>query len=169
MFTRLFYRSLASRFYGDFKNFDYTNLAGMTVKPSNTNADLSAFSSISTALKNFNTANKTAITGSKVAFGDGNTPVTPDDFNLAGNSFTTYSASYGCSFSEDNTEVTWIYTLNNTGTTEFTVREVGVFTYAYKDTIVALVYREVLDTPVTIPPNGVGQVTVTFKVNVPES
>lgn len=170
MFTRLFFRSLVARFYGTISNFVYTNCLG--AMGGTTGLSLSAFSSNFTdALGRFSTDYKNNINGNCIAFGNGNAVATIDDYNLSGETFRTYTATYVKSYNEDQTQMTWTYTITNSGTESFTIKEAGIFTYCYSSqaSYTALMYREVLEEPITIEPGGVGQITLTFKVNIPEA
>lgn len=111
-----------------------------------------------------------ALGAAGVFFGDGDVAPTVDDYTLSGNPFTTFDATYTKSAASDNTGqyITVVYTITNTGSAEFTIREVGLFGDTNNTSTVAfLVERTVLDTPVTIPAGGVGQVTYTIRFNYP--
>lgn len=99
-------------------------------------------------------------------FGDGDAPESFDDFKMAGNHFTTftYTCSKTVTVEEDCITSTHLFTLTNTGTEAFTIREVGQFNYpgSAKDKS-CLLERTVLKSPVTIPAGGIGQVTYTMK------
>lgn len=103
-----------------------------------------------------------------VYFGDGDAAPTEDDIALAGNYFTTFScATSSLKVGDDNgftVQVT--YTLTNTGSSSFTIREIGLVIPMRKSSsgsMYTFVDRTVLDTPVTIEPGGVGQVTYTIR------
>ena len=106
-----------------------------------------------------------------VRFGTGNTPATLDDYKLSGDIITTLSGNCAISKGEDaeGAYITALYTLTNTGDSDVTVAEVGTFVHINKTNSSTHAYpmidRTVLDTPVTIPAGGVGQVeyTITFK------
>lgn len=161
MFTKNAYTSMARILANDVTGFTYKTMVGGTVSYSNFFAWMTNFSS---ALKTVSTiGNNNSTTASITIFGDGNTPPTVDDYQLSGSHFTTCSANVSISFDSDSNSFAALYTLTNTGTEEFVVREVGVFYYS------GMVVREVLDSPVTIPAGGVGQVTLTIKVNIPSA
>lgn len=167
MFTRLYFQSLCAHHCEKSpSNFTVKNFKGADQLISTIDVHTSA-SSIRAALKTFNTAQKGSSLSDEhcVAFGDGSTPVSADDFQLSGNNFTTYSGAYACVANADCTEATWTYTLTNTGSSEFTVREIGLYTSSSTSVLYScLIMREVLDSPVTIPAGGVGQVTLTIKL-----
>lgn len=105
-------------------------------------------------------------------FGDGDTPVTGSDYWLSGNQFTKFTSTVvtSTSFDDMGYTITSVYTLTNTGTTEFTVREVGLlanYNISSSGAAYFLCERTVLDTPVTIPVGGVGQVTYTVRCDYP--
>lgn len=110
-----------------------------------------------------------------VIFGTGTTPATVDDYNLSGDFISTLTASVAISTTGDNNSgavITAVYTLTNTGTSDVTIGEMGLISnsnstgYANSDSKV-LYEHTVLDTPVTIPAGGIGQVTYTIKFNYP--
>lgn len=166
MFTNLFYRALALSFSQSYASVNFTlkNHAGNDT----TTTSCQYYSSpekIVEALMTFNKSAKGGVSANNViTFGDGDAPVTADDYQLSGNYFTNYSGAYGFNRA-DNGECTWTYTLTNNGDSAFTIREVGLYVSAASNTRTALIMRELLAEPVTIAPGGVGQVTLKFKVN----
>lgn len=114
--------------------------------------------------------------GGGIIFGDGNTPPTYNDYTLSGNLITTIATSTTVNKNIDDTGVTItsICTLTNNGSESITVAEVGLIGQLYTSTgaasqksYKALFERTVLETPVTIPAGGVGQVTYTVRFNHP--
>ena len=115
---------------------------------------------------------------SGIQFGTGTTPPTFDDYKLSGSIIAglTGTLTKDCVNDEDgNFVITISATLTNTNSTDVTIGEIGYsrsFTgrgttgnsnaYAY-----ILIDRTVLDTPVTIPAGGIGQVTYTIRMNYP--
>ena len=116
---------------------------------------------------------KTYITSSGVVLGTGNTPATLDDYKLAGEIITTftYTASATSQETDKGYECTATYSITNNGTASFTISEIALMgTYYTNDSTgngSFLVDRTVLDTPVTIPAGGIGQVTYTIRMNYP--
>ena len=117
-------------------------------------------------------------TGSEsgVILGNGNTPPTLQDYKLSGNLITSYeySSSVSSLQVEEGIEITATYTITNTGSENMTISEIGMIapvcsgsTTAADGSYVNLVERTVLETPVTIPAGGVGQVTYTIRMNYP--
>ena len=110
---------------------------------------------------------------SGVILGDGDTPPTPDDYRLAGEIITdfTYSGSLTHVVSDTAITAKAIYTITNTSDTEITIKEVGLMGANFASQLTGaqrfLLERTVLDTPVTIPAGGVGQVEYTVTFNYP--
>ena len=132
-------------------------------------SSLSPVYNLAEALKSIDTD----YTGKGVRFGTGNTPATLDDYKLSGDIITTLSGN--CAISNgvdaDGAYVTALYTLTNTGNSDVTVAEVGTFVYINRTSTSTKAYpmidRTVLDTPVTIPAGGIGQVVYTITFNYP--
>lgn len=112
-----------------------------------------------------NNSTKDSISFAGVVFGNGDAQPTIDDYQLSGEHFKNFSSSYAHSYDANTNEGTITYTLVNNNDSDFTIREVGVFATSS----VVLMIREVLDSPVTIPAGGIGQVTLTIKVAIPEA
>lgn len=109
-----------------------------------------------------------------VMFGTGTTPPTKDDYKLSGALLTNFSYSAGVSYEYDDTGTTIraIYTITNIGSDDMTIGEIGLMCNMYDssnqtDIRKGFIERTVLDTPVTIPADGVGQVTYTIRINYP--
>lgn len=112
-------------------------------------------------------------------FGTGTTPPTVDDYCVSGSEITnltfTKTVTYGAG------TVTCTYVITNGNSDPVTIGEVALFTpgsftlyYNYssgsnKTTFykTVMLERTVLDTPVTIPAGGIGQVTYTIRMNYP--
>lgn len=110
---------------------------------------------------------------SYVRIGTGTTPPTPDDYNLSGTQITKISSTYtdqGTTVENGVATKTVIYTVTNTDTTDITIGEIALFSgmkYSSSSTAAFMFDRTVLDTPVTIPAGGIGQVTYTIRFNYP--
>lgn len=107
-----------------------------------------------------------------VILGDGDTPPTSDDYKLAGNIISGYTYSSTLKRVVSDTAVTAkaVYTITNTGSAEITIKEIGLIGFTTSGGAAAsavLFDRTVLDTPVTIPAGGVGQVEYTITFNLP--
>lgn len=111
--------------------------------------------------------------GGGVVFGDGTTPPTLDDYCLSGNLITAVTPSVSVTKTDDDDGVTLVgvYTLVNTGDTDVTVGEVALMCNLCNSNTTAeikgFIERTVLDSPVTIPAGGVGQITYTIKLVYP--
>lgn len=113
--------------------------------------------------------------GEGVSFGDGDTPVTFSDINLSGNRIAGLSVVTKWAYSmagENGSTITATYTITNNNSEAVTIREVALFSrvpYASSSNTAyfIMVDRTVLDSPVTIEPNGMGQVNYTINLNYP--
>lgn len=145
---------------------------------------LKTFSAVTTGKLSYLLGNGSQTTSSYVPnegviFGTGTTPPAADDYTLSGeiicglttsNTMVSYTSK-----SDDEAQVlTSLFTITNTTGEDFTIGEVGLLvnTYCYDSTHPSnfgyrgfLVERTVLDTPVTIPAGGVGQVTYTIRMD----
>lgn len=107
-----------------------------------------------------------------VLFGNGDTPVSFNDYCLSGSivPVTNVSCVPSPATSESYAENTYIYTITNTSSAEMVIKEVGLLAamvtnesnYQY-----GLIERTVLDNPVTIPAGSVGMVKYTLRFNFP--
>ena len=110
-----------------------------------------------------------------VLFGTGDTPASLDDYKLAGDLITNIVASINrtYSYSEAQQSLKAVYTITNNNAEEITIREVALHVLFYSTTSGGtngcVIDRTVLDTPVTIPAGGVGQVEYTITFNLPTS
>lgn len=111
-----------------------------------------------------------------VSFGTGNTPTSFDDYTLSGDVVTAISFTLvrSCGVDDNGCTLTCIYTITNTENKDVTIGEVGIwgrYEYYYNNsnrkTVYPLIERTVLESPVTIPAGGVGQVTYTIRLNYP--
>ena len=111
--------------------------------------------------------NITATTSKKnggVAFGNGTSVPSMDDYTLSGSLVTAFTAS--ALMSKTGNTITVTYTL--TAEADITISEIGLFSLYYSgDRYPFLVERTLLDAPVTIPAGGVGQVVYTITYNDP--
>ena len=108
-----------------------------------------------------------------VLFGTGDTPASLDDYKLAGDVITNIAASINRTYSYfvEQQSLKAVYTITNNNTEEITIREVAL-NVAVPHAISGgknqyIIDRTVLDTPVTIPSGGVGQVEYTITFNLP--
>lgn len=110
-----------------------------------------------------------------VVFGTGNTPPTINDTTLSGDlvSGFSYSKSVTTECGDNGVTFTALYTVTNNNAEAITISEVAIIANLTKHNTSpdapykALLERTVLDTPVTIPAGGVGQVVYTITFNLP--
>lgn len=110
-----------------------------------------------------------------VIFGDGDVPVTIDDYKLSGNRITGISSTVNWSLLEDTDGmlISATFTITNNNESEITIKEVGclgawIGTHtSWNYASACLIERTVLDSPITIEPGGVGQLTYTIRMNYP--
>ena len=108
-----------------------------------------------------------------VIFGTGNTPAQITDVALSGELVTTFTSSYSIATRVDNDEIVLeaLYTLTNTGSDPITIGEVGMIANLTSSSTSAqykaLLERTALESPITIPVGGVGQVIYTIRMNYP--
>ena len=110
-----------------------------------------------------------------VRLGTGDTPATVNDYKLSGDLITGYNftAKIETQNSAESDKITATYTITNTSSSEITIKEVGIVAKMANTISTAqiqhmgLLERTVLDTPVTIPAGGVGQVVYTITFNYP--
>lgn len=109
-----------------------------------------------------------------VIFGNGDTPPTLEDYKLSGDivSGFTCSAAISKASTDNGISITARYTITNTSSSEIVIKEIGVVSKIMSSNYSGLKYiglldRTVLDTPVTIPAGGVGQVEYTITFNYP--
>lgn len=116
----------------------------------------------------------TSYTCTTVVIGTGTQEPTQDDYKLSGNMITGIASTVNATYSvdEDGVQITSIYTITNKNSEAITIGEIAYvggcnYRSGGGDLLTTLFERTVLDTPVTIEPSGVGQVTYTIRVNAP--
>lgn len=113
-----------------------------------------------------------------VFFGTGTTPATVDDYAFSGEFITncTYTSSYNNEVLGDGTKakMTVLFTITNNNDADITIGEVGYLTpityrkdYSVAQHTYILLEHTTLDSPITIAPGGVGQVTYVLQMNSP--
>lgn len=102
-----------------------------------------------------------------VILGDGDLPVTLDDYKLSGSVITgiTASVAFSPSLEETGATASGLLTITNGNADSVTIKEIGIC--ASISNTILMVERTVLDSPVTIPAGGVGQITYTIRMNYP--
>lgn len=114
----------------------------------------------------------------RVFFGTGNTAATIDDYKFVGDVVQniTYSYTNNSTYEDDGSSstISFNYTVTNNNATEITIGEIGIFaeavwmTAANKYTHHHYMYeRTALESPITIPAGGVGQVTYNIRMDYP--
>lgn len=174
MFTRNWYKSIASLMLrkspGNFKNINNEEQRiGI-----NTNISIGSAGSGDVCTPYMKQLLTSVSGGGGVIIGTGTTPPTLDDYYLSGDLITGFNFSYSSTIeSDDNgSTITALYTITNSGDTAFTIGEIGLIANLYSSSYSGSKYnglleRTVLDTPVTIEPGGVGQVTYTITFTYP--
>lgn len=134
----------------------------------------------------------TSYSSNGVLFGTGITPPQKSDYRLSGSIITTlaHTNTFSQFVDDAGAGIEFVYTLTNTGTSEVTIGEVGyIEAFGGRERYLTatngrpgsfnsntaglgsfgyfMMYREVLDTPVTIPAGGVGQVKLSIRSNIP--
>lgn len=157
---------------------DETGASGVTIKSTNgtscnlyTKAGTSVISyplQVGYIMGMFSTSNSSM----GIILGDGTTAPTLSDYKLSGNMLTSATATVGDSVTIDDNGITRtaVLTVNNTGTTDFVVSEVGLigrYNYGSSYADFFLWERSLLDKPVTIPAGGAGQITYSIRFNFP--
>ena len=162
MFLRNYYSILGTAFFG--KKMTIKGLSGgeKTLYYSDVNhcSPLLGFFQNSVSIAETNT--------SGVMFGTNSTPPTFEDYTIDNSGVSVAGTIAKTVNINDNGSVTAVLncTLTNTGDAEITISEAGL-KVALTNTGSVLFDRTVLDTPVTIPAGGVGQVEYTITFNLP--
>lgn len=108
---------------------------------------------------------------SGVVIGTGTTPPTLDDYTLSGNIITGYAYNVAITkeIDEEGTTLKAVYTITNNNAEDITIGEIGLIASPINNnkTYMCLMERTVLESPVTIPPGGVGQITYIVKMVYP--
>lgn len=95
-------------------------------------------------------------TGTWMVIGDGNTPVNETDYKLANAINSGYNLSNPIIVNPANNESvpSVTYTVVNTSTDDLTIKETGLVYGNSSSYVPILICREVLPTPIVIPPSG---------------
>ena len=105
-----------------------------------------------------------------ILFGTGTTPPTIDDYTISGEIITGLAATVAYDTSYDDTGRTMkaTYTITNNNDNAVTIGEIAAFSGSGNSSGYSILLdRTVLDSPVTIEPGGVGQVTYTIEFKYP--
>lgn len=101
-----------------------------------------------------------------VVFGDGDTPVSMSDYWLSGNQIIDFTANSMITILQDGAKITGTatYTITNTGASSFTIKELGLTHYAHPIDKRVMIYRKVLETPLTIEPNNYAMLDISIDI-----
>ena len=112
--------------------------------------------------------------GNGIVFGDSDEPESEDDYYLKGSIINGLTAS--AAVEKVAGSVKKNFTLTNNTSSPVTIKEVGFYAQFYftdmaggGNAVYIMVDRTVLDTPLTIPAGGIGQVEYTITFNYPTS
>ena len=176
MFTKNWYKAIAGAMTGSGSSLkESTNRTGGAC-PSTASTAQYTFSLLGTnkfsptldvVLTEFGVSSSSKKGG--VVFGTGTTPPTLDDITMSGDLVTGISCSIGTSYEWQDDGVVYVgnYTITNNNSTDITIGEVCLFACNDIYYEVVLMERTVLDTPITIPAGGFGQVEYTIRMNFP--
>lgn len=114
----------------------------------------------------------TSYTMNRVVFGNGNVEPKIDDYKLSGHIITGISTTVSNTVSLDGEDAVQssVFTITNNNNDDITISEVAYCGKACSTTSgsgVGLFERTLLESPITIPAGGVGQVTYTIRMNYP--
>lgn len=170
MFVKNFYRIMARNYFA-YNNQNAINIQvadGGSMSPMNIVCD--TFSYNSAKYPYLGTVVKSYSGGGGILFGNGNTPVTVDDYKLSGDVISTITATVAVTwdYTDDGCSGTAVCTLTNTGSSAITIAEVGLFAgFTSNNNMNVLIERTLLDEPITIPAGGIGKVTYTITFAYP--
>lgn len=180
MFTRNWYKFLAKMIESNNKSIDVKNLKNATKQIPRGSQPYIMFGFDNISYTNYATLLRLVasdILTTKelgVFLGDGNTPAKYDDFTLSGKQIKTFTYTSVLTITPTEDSVTYevLYTITNTGEEPITIKEIGfvgscIAGSSYRNEDLCLLERTVLDEPITIQPQGVGQVTYTITFNFP--
>ena len=172
MVTKNFYKMLAAMMT-NLQDFTATSFAGSEVEMNEYNWETRfEWNVLLSKLQ------KSAGSNNGVVLGDGDTPPTFEDYTLAGNLISnfTFTASTSVLKTDDSgATIRALYTITNNNSEEITIKEICLIVNATQYSSGSGLYaknkivldRTVLDTPVTIPAGGIGQVEYTITLNLP--
>ena len=179
MFTKNWYKVIAGSMLYEFDStrVKFTNLKGVSTTMRNNVADSIklGYNIQDYSVPSLYYLCKYLSSKGGVVLGSGTTSPTIDDYTLSGEVFHkfNFTADVTKECDEDGVTFTAIYTITNTGDSDFTIGEIGLITTLTGSTgsgdesYRGLLERTVLDTPVTIQAGGIGQVTYSIRVNYP--
>ena len=174
MFLDNYYRILGMYFAQRFDGVSLTLTNGVSVKAYYYNVNTAPYNFCMESLSNLSTN----YGSNGVIFGDGTTPPAASDYCLSGNVVTgiVASSTRSATCTDNGSENTVLFTITNNNIKSVTISEVGYVGYnqyytgptgsgSYSERF--LLDRTLLESPITIEPGGVGQVTYTLRMNYP--
>ena len=172
MVTKNFYKMLAAMMT-NLQDFTATSFDGSTVTMNEYNWETRF--EWNTLLSKLQTS---ANSSNGVVLGDGDTPPTFEDYTLAGtliSNFVFTASINRLNIDNSGTTIKALYTITNNNSVEITIKELCLIVNATQFSSGSGVYAEnkivldrtVLDTPVTIPAGGIGQVEYTITYSLP--
>lgn len=175
MFLRNWYKGIAACMRGD-ANDTFQNLLGNATKLVTNGSFLgymvnsNSTSSICPTMAYTRQSLTNVYPG--VIFGTGNEPPTVDDYKLSGEIVTGFDCSISLikTYDDSGTKIEGLYTITNASADPITIGEVAMLVALGNSTAqsyAGLVERTALETPITIEPGGVGQVTYTIEFKYP--
>lgn len=175
MFTKNWYKAVASYVFDMNRKVSYTAMDGKTTQYISNSCTIDMVGgSGGTSEPALRYLRPDWASSGGVLLGTGTTPATVDDCTMSGTPVSTYTYSTSLSITPDANGVTTtaLYTITNTGSAAFTIGEIGLAADLTGNSGSALNYkalleRTVLDSPLTIEPGGVGQLTYTIRFNYP--
>lgn len=172
MLTRNYYKLLAAKISAAHSAFTAKSWQNTNITvPGNPGVTFGEASS-SSAVPNMRALQTKTTTNGGAILGTGDTPPTMDDYKLSGDVIGTftYSSAFSAECDEYGVTMQSLFTITNTGTEAFTIKEIGLIASVgtnASEQYKLLYDRTVLDSPVTIEPGGVGQVTYTIRMDFP--
>ena len=107
-----------------------------------------------------------------VVLGDGDAPESLSDYWLSGNQITDFTANTSITIYNDGGKVIGqaTYTIRNTGASSFTIKELAISRWGGSNTSPSLskryiIYRKVLETPLTIAAGDTGMLTFIIEIS----
>lgn len=170
MLTKNFFNDVMSRYAGSAVTGGLTDTSGAVWVSG-------GYASTTTPFSNMKTLTISSSYGEGVRIGSGVTPATPDDYKLetliSDNCSVSTPSTVLASVDADGVSVSATYAVKNTGSTAFSVSEIGLFSGLY--TVInnngqkktCMVDRTVLEKPITINPGESKQITYTIRFNYP--
>lgn len=185
MFTKNFYKLLHGHMYSGvndvgtiFSGTEQTMSLNNTQIRLNGDGTITGCTRLDTMVTNQMLTGSASSTNAKpyigVILGNGNILPNINDYSLSGTQITNFA--YNVALSLENMEdggrrIVGVYTITNNNSESITISEIGLTALMYKGSgstyWPVLIERTVLDTPVTIEPQAVGQVKYIIEMKLP--